>query len=243
MKNDEVKKEFNHFMLKKLREQYPGVIRNLIHIFKRNHVDIEELITILSFDDVDNNSIFSTDTAFSIIRTVNELFHRVAKYCKSIYDYQVLVILVQGSGCQEAIEELNGFTKSLQNSILSGIDLMSVHGELLHPDDFLSGTYRFVIEYVGGKCQIGTKEMVQGIIEQCIRLKKGVLIFKGFDMGSILFVYQISGIVKDYLLQYSLTRQDLIFLMENKIASLTVDGVVMMSSLQVRKTVSFVMGL
>ena len=93
----------------------------------------------------------------------------------------------------------------------------------MHPDDFTSGTYRFVIEYIGGKCRIGTKEMVH--------LKKGVLVFKGLDVGSILFVYQISGIVKDYLLQYSFTRQNCIFLLENKIASLTVDGVVIMSSL------------
>ena len=233
MKGDEVIKQFNHFTLNKLRVQYPGVLRNLICIFKKNQVDIEELITILCFDDVDNNSIFSTDTAFSTIRTVNDLFHRVAQYCKGIYDYQVLVILVQGSGCQEAIEELNRFTKSLQNSILCAIDLMSEHGELMHPDDFMPRTYRFVIEYVGGKCQIGTKEMVQGIVEQCVRLRKGALIFRGFDVGSILFIYQISGVVKEYLLQYHFTKSDFTFLNENRITSLTVDGVTIIDTLKV----------
>ena len=77
---------------------------------------------------------------------------------------------------------------------------MSEHGELLHPDDFMPGTYKFIIEYVGGKCIIETKEMVQGIVEKCVRLRKGTFIFKGVHVGSILFIYQISEAVRNYLL-------------------------------------------
>ena len=51
---------------------------------------------------------------------------------------------------------------------------MSEYGELLHPNDFMPGAYKFIIEYVGGKCTIETKEMVQGIVEQSVRLNKGV---------------------------------------------------------------------
>ena len=90
------------------------------------------------------------------------MFHHVAQYCK---DYRVLDVLVQASGCPEAIKELTDFTKFLHTSVLTEIDLMSEHGELLHPDDFMPGTYKFIIEYVGGKCTIETKEMVQGIVE------------------------------------------------------------------------------
>ena len=210
----------------------------LIHIFKERKIDIEELITMLSFDDIENKSIFSTDTVFSTIRTEIQLFHQVSKYCKSIYDYHVLGILVQASECPEAIKELTDFTELLQYSILTEIDLISEHGELLHPDDFMPGTYKFIIEYVGGKCTIETKEMVQGIVEQSVRLKKGILIFKGFDVGSILFIYQISEAVKNYLLQYKFTEQDVKFLEGNNITSLIVDGVRIMSSSQPNKVIS-----
>ena len=176
-------KQFRDFVIMRLRQQYSKVIVRLIHIFKGKQIDIEELITILCFNDVDKKSIFSTDAAFSKIRTEVQLFHYAAKYCKSIYDYHVLDVLVQASGCPEAIKELNDFIKLLQNSILTEIDLLSEHGELLHPDDFMPGTYKFIIEYVGGKCNIETKEMIQGIVEQSVRLKRGVLIFKGFDVG------------------------------------------------------------
>ena len=225
-----VKKQFRDFVVMGLRQQYSKVCMKLIHIFKERKIDIEELITILCFDDVDKKSIFSTDAAFTTIKTEIQLFHHVARYCKGIYDYRVLDILVQASECPEAIKELTDFTKSLQNSILKEIDLISDHGELLHPDDFMSGTYKFIIEYVGGKCTLETKEMVQGIVEQTVRLKNGVLIFKGFDIGSILFIYQISVAVRDYLLYYKFTEADVLFLEGNNITALIVDGINIMSS-------------
>ena len=234
----EVTKKFRDFVIMRLRQKYSKVIMRLIHIFKERKIDIEELITMLCFDDAEKNSIFSTDAAFSTIRTEIQLFHHVAQYCKGIYDYQVLDVLVQASECPEAIKELTDFTELLQNSILAEIDLISEHGELLHPDDFMPGTYKFIIEYVGGKCKMGTKEMVQGIVEQSVHLRKGVLIFKGFDVGSILFIYQISEAVKNYLLQYKFTEQDVRFLEGNNITSLIVDGVTIMSSSQPNKVIS-----
>ena len=182
----EVKKRFRDFLFTKLRKTYTNVVKKLMQIFKENKVNIEELITLLRFDDIEKKSVFSTDDAFSMIKTEMQLFQHVGHYCKGICDYRLLDILVQASGCPEAIKELTDFTESLHNSVLTEIDLMSEHGELLHPDDFMPGTYKFIIEYVGGKCTIETKEMVQGIVEQCVHLNKGVLIFKGIDVGSIL---------------------------------------------------------
>ena len=219
----------------KLRIAYSKVLKKIMHIFKEEKVDIEELITILRFDDVSKTSVFFTDDVFSTVRTEIQLFQCVSHYCKGIYDYEVLDVLVQASDCPEAIKELTDFTKSLHNSILTEIDLMSEDGELLHPDDFMPGTYKFIIEYVGGKCTIETKEMVQGIVEQSVRLKKGVLIFKGIDSGSILFIYQISEAVKDYLLEYKFTEDNVAFLEGNKIKCLIVDGVRIMNLSQPSK--------
>ena len=236
----EVTKSFRDVLVMDLRRKYSKVIMTLIQIFKEKKIDIEDLITTLCFNEVDKTSVFSTDTAFSTIRTETELLHHVAKCCKSIYDYQVLDILVQASNCPEAIKELADFTELRQNSILKEIDLMSEHGELLHPDDFMPGTYKFIIEYVGGKCTIETKEMVQGIVEQSVRLKKGRLIFKGLGVASILFIFQISQAVKDYLLQYKFTEQDTKFLEGSNIISLTVNGVGIMSSSQPNEVIRMV---
>ena len=220
-----------------LRKAYSKVLKKIMDIFEEKEVNIEQLITILRFDDVNKNSIFSTDDVFNTVRTEMQLFQCVGQYCKGIYDYEVLDVMVQASGCPEAIKELTDFTESLHNSILTEIDLMSEDGELLHPDDFMPGTYKFIIEYVGGKCTIETKEMVQGIVEQSVRLNKGVLIFKGIDSGSILIIYQISEAVKTYLLEYEFTEEDVVFLEGNKIRSLIVDGVRIMSLSQPNKVI------
>ena len=66
---------------------------------------------------------------------------------------------------------------------------------------------------------------------------KGSLIFKGVDVGSILFIYQISEAVKSYLLQYKFIEQDVRFLEGNNITSLIVDSVRIMSSSQPNKVI------
>ena len=109
----EVKRQFRDFVVMRLRQKYSKVVMKLIDIFEESDVDIEKLITILSFDDADKKSVFSTDSAFTTIRTKIQLFHHVSQYCKGIYDYQVLDVLVQASGCPEAIKELNNFTELL----------------------------------------------------------------------------------------------------------------------------------
>ena len=79
-------------------------------------------------------------------------------------------------------------------------------------------------------------------MEQSVRLKKGTLVFKGVDTGSILFVYQISKTVKSYLLLYKFTKEDLAFLEGNKIVSLKVgDFWLMCSSLlnKVKLTIEY----
>ena len=204
-------------------------------IFEEREVNIQRIIRILQYDE---NNVFSTDSVFETIRTTDELLKSVGKYCNGIYDYSALDIFVQASRCQEAIKELNDFTEMLQKSILKELDLLSDHGELLHPDDFISGTYKFIIQYSGGKCTKGTKDMIQDIVEQSVRLKKGVLIFKGFDIGSVLLVYQISEAVKNYLLQFRLTKQNLLFLEGNNITGLMVDGIEIMELNKVSRTIT-----
>ena len=76
----------------------------LIQIFKEKKVNIEKSITSLCFDDVNKYTIFSTDAAFSEIKTVEQLFHHVAKYCKGIYDYQAFDIMSKLQNVQQQLK-------------------------------------------------------------------------------------------------------------------------------------------
>ena len=79
----EIKKQFRDFLVTKLRMAYSKVVRKLIHIFKEKKDDIEELVTILCFDDVEKISIFSTDNVFNTIRTEFNCFNMLPNIVKA----------------------------------------------------------------------------------------------------------------------------------------------------------------
>lgn len=232
-----MKTDFRGFLITTLQKRYGKIFGQLINIF--NKIDIKRLISMCK------KSVFSTEDEFKKIRkisTVVELFQFIAQYCRGIYDYEVLISVIEASQCLEDKELtkslqnsiLKELTKLQQNSILKELDLMSEFGTLLHPDDFMPKiTYKFIVEYDGSKCTIETKEMVLGIIKQWIDLKHGTLTFKNVEVGSIIrFVFQVSGgkTVRRYLLQLKLSELDVRFLEENRIISLIIDGVRIMGS-------------
>ena len=200
----------------KLKGRYAAVVEKLRLIIDSQKLDITSLILKLRSIDEDNTTIFSTDKVFEEIHSTTELFLHIGKYC-SIYDYELLEAFVKSTECKEAIKLLDDFTKELHHSILSDLSLLSKDGELRDSQDFMPTTHKLVIKYVGGKCTLKTKEIVQNIIYECFQLKKGSIIFKGVQEGCVAFVYQISPTVKSYLLHYPLTTKDIELLFENQI--------------------------
>ena len=212
-----------------LKKKFVEVILKIQCVVKKAQVDVKNVITVLCFADDDKCTVFSTDDAFKTITTVKELLHCIARYC-TIYDYAVLDVFVQATECQDAIDELNKFTNLLQNHVLKEVDLLTEFEELQNPDDFMQGTYKFVVEYVGGTGTLKVQKMIQNIIQERVHLKRGTLVFKGFAAGSVLFIYQVSEAVKLHLLRYKFTEQDIVQFAALSIKKLTVDGIVIMTS-------------
>ena len=206
----------------KLKGRYAAIVDKLRLIIDSQKLDITSLILKLCSLDEDNTTIFSTDKVFREVHSTAELFHHIGQYC-SIYDYELLEAFVESTECEEAIKLLDDFTKELRHSILSDLSLLSKDGELRDPQDFMPRTHKLVIKYVGDKCTLKTKEIVQNIIYECFHLTKGSIIFKGVQEGCIAFIYQISPTVKYYLLQYPLTTKDIELLFENQINCFIVD--------------------
>ena len=208
--------------IKKLKGRYAAVVDKLRLIIDSQKLDITSLILKLRSLDENKTTIFSTNEVFEEIHSTTELFLHIGKYC-SFYDYELLETFVESTECEEAIKLLEDFTKELHHSILIDLSLLSKDGELRDPQDFMPGTHKLVIKYVGDKCTLKTKEIVQNIIYECFRLTRGSIIFKGVTEGCVAFVYQISPTVKSYLLQYPLTTKDTELLFENQINCVIVD--------------------
>ena len=216
-----IEKELNARTVTELKRRYAKVTVDIRNIFKGRNVDVNSLILTLAALDDDNNTIFSTDKALKRIHSVDKLFIHISQYC-SIYDYELLTDLVKSTDCSEAIKLLDDFTEKLNFSILRNLDLLYENGELRNPTEFMSGTHKLIINYVGGKCTMKIEKLVRNIICERFHLKKGSIFFRGVQMGSVNFIYQISAAVKAHIQQYFIISKN-VFSVKDKIKCLMID--------------------
>lgn len=213
----------------KLTGKYAAVVRKIMLILEKD--DIQQLILNLCAADPDNLTIFSSDEAFSKIKTINELFLWIGRYC-SMYDFELLLALVESTGYEEAIKLLDDFAEELRSSVLKDLDLLSEDGAIF---DLMPKSHTLVIKYIGGKCTLKAKDKIQSIIYECLHLRRGSIIFKGVQEGCVAFMYQISTAVKCYLLQIEITATDVTMLAKHSIISIMIDNTELMISSQLKK--------
>ena len=208
-----------------------------MNIIEGEKFEIHTLINQLCVVDQNKITAFSTNDAFRKIQNYHELFHEISIHC-TIYDYGLLEAFVESTDCEEAIKVLDTFTGEMHNSILKELNLIKDCGQKLNPDDSMSGTYKFAIEYIGGQCTLKTQATIQNVIREHFHLQKGTIIFKGIEISSIIFIYHISAAVRSYLLQYQLDYQNLSAFAKHNISCLIIDGIKKETLLQWSKKVS-----
>ena len=207
----------------KLKVKYIKVVNKIKQTMEEKHFDVDELIMNLSAADEDNHTVFSTDVAYNTIKTIPDLFKKIGQYC-SVYDYELLQVLVESVDCEEAIKLLEGFTEELNNSIINELDLLRIFQEQPKPTQLMPGTHKLVIKYTGNICTLPMKNMIQRVVFECFKLKPGSVILRGIEEGCIALIYQISAAVKSYLLHYKLGHQEFTLLATHKIKCVIVDG-------------------
>ena len=218
-------KELGARTLTKLKGKYANIVNRIRCIIEEKNLDITELILNLCATDEENLTVFSTDEVFIKINNTNDLFLHIGKYC-SMYDFDLLLALVESTECQEAVKLLDDFAEELRSSILKDLDLLSEDGELLKPRDFMHSTHKLVIKYVGdSKFTLKAKEKIHNIIYRCFHLKKGCIIFKGVQEGCFALTYQVSAAVKSHMLKIELTPGDVTMFAEHHIVSVSIDDV------------------
>ena len=222
--------------LARLKGKYSGIVDKIQCIIDEKKFDIKRLILCLCTADEENMTVFSSDEAFKKIEDIKTLFLHIGQHC-SMYDFELLLALVEYTECEEAIKLLDDFTEEMHHSILRNLDL-SECGELLNPTDFMPHTHKLVIKYVGGgKCTLKAKERIQNIVYECFHLRKGSITFKGVQEGCFAFVYQISAAVKFHMLQSEITPSDVTMLTENHITCISIDDVKLKISSQLNEVI------
>ena len=190
---------FKGHTLAKLNGKYANVFTKIKNIVKEKGVKIEELLLHLNVIDTDNFTIFSSDAASTITR-IDELFTQIGKYC-NLFNYELLVSLLNAIECKEAIEILDEFTRELQHSVLMELDLLSETGE---PQNTTPDTHRLVIKYTGDNCTGKTERLIRNVICECFHLARWSITFDSVQNGCFAFAYQTSSAVKAHLQYYKL---------------------------------------
>lgn len=218
--------------LAKLKGKYLKTFGKIKRIVESKQLEIEDLR--MNLEMAGDCIGFSTDDKFSKITTTDQLFSLIKKYC-SIYDYELLQVFLESLDCNEAFNLLEEFTKELNNSILKELDLMS---EINKP--LMNGTYTLKVKYTGNKsCKLSTEKMVQRIVIESLKLKRASIFLIGIEEGCITFIYQISAVVKSYILDHkNITPEGLALLASCDIKCLTVDGTEILVPLEFKTQVS-----
>ena len=229
---------FQDRVITKLKGKYVQTVQRILQIFDEKGINIETLITYLCSCDENNLTIFSTDEAFVKVRNTTQLFHFIGRYC-SIYDYELLLSLVESAGCEEAIELLDDFAEQLKSSILKSLDLLSEDGKVKNPQ-VSPGTHTLKVKYEGGKCTLEKIKMIKKVLYEVFKLNTVSIIFRGAEDGCVTFVYQVSNAVKLYMLQYQITNLDTALLTKCNIARLLIDNEELIALSQGQKVVLIV---
>ena len=218
-----------------MKGKYVQTVEQILQIFKKKRIDIKKLITYLCNCDEENLTIFSTDEAFVKVRNTTQLFHFIGRYC-SIYDYELLLSLVESTGCEEAIKLLDDFAEQLKSSILKSLDLLSEDGKVKNPP----GTHTLKVKYEGGKCTLKKIKMIKKVLYEVFKLNRVSIIFRGAEDGCVTFVYQVSNAVKLYMLQYQITNLDTALLTIYNITRLLIDNEELIALSQGQKVILIV---
>lgn len=164
---------------------------------------VEQLQTVTAVRDGDV-PLFDKD-AFENVTTVETLWQKLNRFW-SIFNCDLLKILLRIVQCKKAKEILEEFLSRIDISALEDMDLV-LHYEILETQGLIKPLLQIKVR--AEKCTNSIKEKVEEVMSLKFNLKEYTLCFKGImQQGSIELVYEISNAVTSYLLECDFTKTD-----------------------------------
>ena len=155
------------------------------------------------------------------VKSIDELWKKL-KCHWTIYDYDVLVFVVNLTECTEAQQILDDFLAKIDPSALEDVDLV-LRCKIYNEEELLKPLLRIKVN--AEKCTGDIKRKVEEIISKEFKLEKYSLRFKGIKEGCIELLYHVSKPLISYLLQFKVTGSIMAELAANNIISLYINDV------------------
>lgn len=136
------------------------------------------------------------DNEFENIKSIDDLWRKLMKFW-SIFDYDLLISVVEFTECLEAQKILDSFLARIDIPALENVDGLVLSCEETWP--------LLRIKVNAEKCTLEVQNKVKDIVCKTYDLKRYTLHFTGIKEGCILFVYHISQAVVKYLLEFEVS--------------------------------------
>ena len=186
-----------------------------------NNVDVVSLIEQLcTISAVKNKEVplFDPDV-FEKIKSIDD-FWKILKNFLRIFDYELLLYVVEISECKDAQQIFEEFLSKIDPSAITDMDLVP-YCKVEHPEGSLKPVLRIKVKIK--ICTSDVKKQVEEIVSQAYDLEKYALCFQGIREGCIELLYYISQPLKTYVLQFKLSKNTLENFHAHKIISLHID--------------------
>ena len=183
-----------------------------------NVISLIEQLRAISAVKMKSVPIFDEDV-FEKIISIDDLWQVLKRYW-SIYDYNLLLMVVELSGCKEAEHILNESLSRIDPAAIKDADLV-LHCKVEHCGGLLKLVLRIKIN--AEKCTLDVKKSTEKILSNIYELDKYALHFKGIKKGYIELVYCISKPLKLYLLNLEITGRNMAELHAHDVISLHID--------------------
>jgi len=166
-------------------------------------------------------------------KSVDELWRKLKNFW-NIFDYDLLILVIDLSECAEAQEILDKFLEKIDPHALD-VDLV------LHCEAFNKETWpQLRIKINTENCTPAIKSEVKDIVSKRYDLEKYALQFIGIKEGCIEFVYHISKALISYLLEFKVTGSIMTDFAAHNIICLQINDMMLNVPSSIAKMVSIV---
>ena len=153
----------------------------------------------------DKNIPLFDEEVFENVSTVEKLWQKLNKFW-SIFDYDVLRILLRFVKCKKADEIFEEFLSRIDVAAMEDVDLV-LHYEVFERQGLMKPLLRIKVK--AENCTSYIERRVREIVSSKFDLENYSLRFRGIKQGCIELLYKISNAMMVYILQCKLVGYDL----------------------------------
>jgi len=196
--------------------EFAKMTRRIKEALHKNEISVTELIEQLCATSAVHNKkvpIFDEDM---YEKSIDELWRKLKNFW-NIFDYDLLILVINLSECTEAKEILDNFLEKIDPCALD-VDLV------LHCEVFKKETWPLLrIKVNTERCTPDVKNKVKDVVSKMYNLQKYALRFTGIKEGCVEFVYSISRALASYLLEFRVTGNIMTDFVSNNIICLQIN--------------------